>query len=249
MGAQIKEPKNLLLPQGKIITDTKIYKLKPTRVIPLWCYAVTTICATINGLQCAVFALDFMNAHTSLSIAILCATASFICNMLTFMMGGSESLYNITCNYKKLLSKPNVWQAMLANVSTCILFFICGMSSWLNNFAVFGIATNVYTIGATVLLSLCCSVANLILLSSGLLHDEKSTSKPVDTKLGKYVGIIIGMIQASAFSFVLYLSSVSILSQTFPNPSLQTIIFTSQVIMSTFCALSQFDFYKNRTNR
>ncbi|MEC8064067.1 MAG: hypothetical protein VX112_04395 [Pseudomonadota bacterium] len=221
-----------------------------TNPIPLWCYVVTTICATINGIQCAVFALDFMNSFTTLTVALTCAAASFICNMLTFMMGSSESLYTISKNYDQLLKKPNIWQSMVANISTCTLFFICGMNSWLNNFAIFGIPQTLFTLSATFFLSFCCALANLILLSSGLLQQTKpAQGKSVDTFSGKLLGNIVGPIQAVAFSFVLCMSSIHILSMTFPNPALQTTILASQIFLALCCMVSQYGFYKNRTIR
>ena len=196
--------------------------------IPLWCY---------------------MAGFTVLSFAATCATASLICNTLTLGMGASASLYNLTNHYQNLFKKPGAVQTMIANISTCILFFLCGYSSWINTYAILGIAVNTTTVGLAVSLSLCCALANLILLSADLVQPSPATpqkKKPIQTS-AKVISNIIAPIQSASLAFVLYLSGMEVMTALIPQPEWHAAIMVSQGFLSACCMVSMYLFYRERS--
>jgi hypothetical protein len=169
--------------------------------------------------------------------------------MLTLGMGASASLYNLTNNYQNLFKKPGAVQTMIANISTCILFFLCGYSSWINTYAILGIAVNTTTVGLAVSLSLCCALANLILLSADLVQPSPvnpQQAKPISTT-GKIMSSILAPIQSAAFAFVLYLSGMEVMTALIPQPEWHAAIMVSQVFLSACCMVSMYLFYRERT--
>ncbi len=228
------------------VTQAHSHLLDP---IPLWCYGVAIFCAAVNGLQMGVLSLDFMAGFTSFSVAATCAAASLVCNMLTLGMGASEALYNLTNHYQNLFKKPGAVQTMVANVSTCLLFFLCGYNSWINTYAILGIAVNTTTVSIAVGLSLCCALANLILLSADLVQPSPATpqqAKPISTS-GKVASSILAPVQSAALAFVLYLSGMEVMTALIPQPEWHAAIMASQVFLSACCMVSMYLFYRERT--
>ena len=211
--------------KNMVLKKTRAFNVAKQHDLPLWCYITTLTCALINGLMCAVLALDFMTSFVPFYAAACCAAAGFACNIITFAMGGSKTLFDLTQKYQELFSNKRKYLPIIANLGTCALFYTCGINSWVNTLQILGVAQSPAIMFLVSVLSFSCSLANLILLCGSLVKDEtpKQTSRTIQNSNTpatiKALCFMAGSLQALSFSLVLCHGSYFSWSTALPNQS------------------------------